>query len=743
MKDLMKRCRAQYKLSILQKAAVIVLLTLGFFCLLNPDVYRLTREYNPHEVYIPYLKAGDYEVKVIHDGASEGNYVIVSSDYVTNSQNRLGMEFARTEMKEGIRDVAVLNFHLEEGTYGVRIWPEEENCFEEVTIQRVQLLDRDHYFLFMLCVVSALCIVLSGWYLPAEKYKSTFILVGMGLAASVPMLSDFLLKGHDMLFHLARMEGLYQGLRTGSFPVRINPVQTELFGNLTASMYPQLFLYFAVLPRFADVSVILCYKMLVVFMNVASAMLTFHAVRRITKSEKMAYAASMLYTFSLYRLIDTYLRAAVGEALAMVFFPLVLWGIYEVLWGDKKKWYLLALGMTCILQSHIMSVLMVVFFLILETGVWLAGSVRGRKTGREIGGRIAAGIKAAAMTCLLNAWFLVPFLFFRGEKLLCFAWDYYLADFGIYFSQMFSFFPSAAGDSLMMGTTMGEMPLTVGGILAVGVFLFLAAASVCRDRKYSGAVSLGIHCLFYAGISLLLASWMFPWDRVGENDFWRELVTPLQYPWRFLGIASICLCVASAVGVVMLVSQANGRNWILGIYMAVALSSAGFFFDSMMLQMDSLNDEMELEGNTEYDSLYLYDDRESPGPGEYEFGAAANYIKTLHGTPVQYFDYQKRGISIRTRVIPEEKPKEEEYLLFPLYYYPGYEILVDGRKVEAVSQNRLLACRLPEEEAYIQVDYKGMPGWWIADLVSLVTAAGLAGFAVKRRITLRKGMADR
>lgn len=29
----------------------------------------------------------------------------------------------------------------------------------------------------------------------------------------------------------------------------------------------------------------------------------------------------------------------------MTFLPLVLWGIYEVLWGDCKKWYLLMLGM--------------------------------------------------------------------------------------------------------------------------------------------------------------------------------------------------------------------------------------------------------------------------------------------------------------------------------------------------------------------------------------------------------------
>ncbi len=765
MKDLLNRCRTKYRLGLLHKAAIMILLTLGFFCLLNPDVYRRKWEYSPEEVTIPFLKAGDYEIKIIHYGASEGNYAIASSDCTADSENRMGVEFARTELREGIRDVAVLNVHLEEGTYGLRIWPEKESCFEEVVIQRVQLLDRDHYLLFLICFLSAACIAILGWYVPVERYKNEVILVGIGLAASVPMLSDFLLKGHDLLFHLARMEGLYQGLRSGAFPVRINPMQTELFGNLTASMYPQLFLYFAVLPRFLDVSVILCYKLLVVFMNVASAMLTFYAVRRITGSEKMAYVASVLYTFSLYRLIDTYLRAAVGEALAMVFLPLVLWGIYEVLWGEKKKWYLLALGVTCILQSHVMSVLMAVFFLVIETAVWLAASVRGKKPGREIGGRILAGVKAAAVTCLLNAWFLVPFLFFQGEKLLCFNLDYYVADFELYFSQLFSLFPSAVGEVTMMGTTKGEMPLTVGGILAVGGVLYLLAAAgenkkipaePTPGKKASGALplgknvpaepgpakkasALGMHCLVYGGISLLLTSWLFPWDRVGEIEFLRNLMKPLQFSWRFLGITSICLCVTSAVGVVMFSSRSKGGSWILGIFMTVALSSAWFFFDSVMLEMDSVNDEMALEANTEYDSLYLYDDRESPGPAQYEFGAAANYIKTLHGTPVRYSDYKKTGVSIHVNVAPESVPKEEEYLIFPLYYYPGYEILVDGRKVEAVALDRLLACRLPEGEAYIQVDYKGMPGWRLAELVSLVTAVGLAGYGVRQKVPARKG----
>ena len=49
---------------------------------------------------------------------------------------------------------------------------------------------------------------------------------------------------------LARINGIYEGLRTGQFPVQINPVQLGGYGYLPGSMYPQLFLYFPAILKF-------------------------------------------------------------------------------------------------------------------------------------------------------------------------------------------------------------------------------------------------------------------------------------------------------------------------------------------------------------------------------------------------------------------------------------------------------------------------------------------------------------
>lgn len=105
-------------------------------------------------------------------------------------------------------------------------------------------------------------------------------------------------------------------------------------------------------------------------MNITTAFLSFYAIRNITRSEKSAWIMSILYTFATYRLTNLYYRAALGESLAMVFLPLLLWGAYEVFYGEERKWYLLVLGISGVLESHVLSFEMCLLFLVAEGILW-------------------------------------------------------------------------------------------------------------------------------------------------------------------------------------------------------------------------------------------------------------------------------------------------------------------------------------------------------------------------------------
>ena len=84
------------------------------------------------------------------------------------------------------------------------------------------------------------------------------------LIASIPLLNNYLIRGHDIYFHLMRIEGLAQGMKTGDFPVRIQPAWYGGYGYAVSVFYSDLFLYPVALLRLAGVSLQDSYKVYVV-----------------------------------------------------------------------------------------------------------------------------------------------------------------------------------------------------------------------------------------------------------------------------------------------------------------------------------------------------------------------------------------------------------------------------------------------------------------------------------------------
>lgn len=90
--------------------------------------------------------------------------------------------------------------------------------------------------------------------------------------------------------------------------------------------------------------------------------MSYRSFSGVFRSKEKGLLAAFLYTLSIYRLIDLYTRAALGEGMAMIFLPLVMWGMYELFLGNEKKWYLAALGFTGVMQCHILSTELAVCF---------------------------------------------------------------------------------------------------------------------------------------------------------------------------------------------------------------------------------------------------------------------------------------------------------------------------------------------------------------------------------------------
>ncbi|MDE5893800.1 MAG: hypothetical protein K2H45_12840, partial [Acetatifactor sp.] len=236
------------------------------------------------------------------------------------------------------------------------------------------------------------------------------VLLGVTALASYPLFVPTVGFGHDLNFHLYRIEGIKDGLLSGQFPVRLHPTHNHGYGYISSSVYPELFLYFPALLRLLGASPVMAYNTFLTMINAVTAWIMYVCAKGITRSRYGGLLASVLYTLSTWRIMNLYYRAALGEALAMVFFPVLLYGLYLLLTGDHRKWWVLALGCSGIFQSHIISTVFAAFTILAAAAVYCREFLQKQ--------RFLGFVRAGVLTVLLNLWYLVAFVtYYLGEDL--------------------------------------------------------------------------------------------------------------------------------------------------------------------------------------------------------------------------------------------------------------------------------------------------------------------------------------
>lgn len=214
------------------------------------------------------------------------------------------------------------------------------------------------------------------------KKNKNFILMAVFVifVSYLPFMNNFLLWGHDIRFHLGRIEGLAEALSNGEIFGRINTVNE--YGYASGIMYPQLFLYIPAVLRLLGLPLMDTYKLFAFMINVATFVIAYISFKNVMRlSEKyIAMLAAAFYVLGLYRLSSLYLRAAIGEVLGMAFLPLLLWGMYELFIGKENRWWIAVIGWTCMLQSHILTTEIAMVFSVL---FFIAEARRILRTGGE------------------------------------------------------------------------------------------------------------------------------------------------------------------------------------------------------------------------------------------------------------------------------------------------------------------------------------------------------------------------
>ena len=488
----------------------------------------------------------------------------------------------------------------------------------------------------------------------------------------------------DLEFHLNRIEGIYQGLKSGMFPVKIHPFWNNGAGYATGVMYGDTLLYIpAVLRMGFDIDT--AYKAYVLLINaltVAAAMYSFYHIFR---ERKAAVLCTFLYSGAAYRMTNIYKRAAVGEYTAMVFFPVIslaLYRIYETECKDKQEnkriilW--IAISMSMIIQSHILSTEMTVFCMLAVCIIFI------RKTLKK--DVLLVYIQSIILTAMLSLFFLVPFLdYFQNVPMKAqnsMVENTYsdISFWGLEFGDLFSFFPNG-----FINVSKPYLPnhLNPGLILMATLFAawyyFMVHSMVKREKV-----------LFFFSIGLLIITTkLFPWEFVGSRTHFGYLFTQVQFPWRYLGFADISLTLLfgelfTRHESVLEIDKGTLAATVLAVSALLAALYASAYFEYGITQRYTDPEELHSEHVSRGEYLMVGGQDILSVSGDTDIGTDA-----VTGENADIFNVVRNGLrfDITCRTMGEGA-----LIHLPVFYYKGFGAvdLLTGQKLQVGADEKTL-----------------------------------------------------
>lgn len=557
------------------------------------------------------------------------------------------------------------------------------------------------------------------------------------IAVSIPVMNDFLIRGHDIYFHLMRIEGLAQGMRNGQFPVKIQPVWYDDYGYSVSVFYGDLFVYLAAILRLLGFSLQNAYKGYVIICNIATITIAGYSFGKIFKNEYIGVFGGFLYSMSAYHLVNLYTRGAVGEYTGMMFLPLLIYACVLLLDEEKKKENLkkgsiiLGVSMACILQSHILTAEIACMV--------LAGVVVlycKRVFCKEV---LLAGVKAVAIAVGLSAWFLVPFLDYMlyGEFNINTIRnnDILIQRQGVFLSQLFAIFDNAIGQSLDLSAgTQGDFAQGAGlgfmlAIPALLVLLFLGY----RKKEEKKNQRLAFTAAFFGLAMAAMSTLYFPWDflcRLGK--LFQYVIVKIQFPWRFTGVATVVLALLWCAIVSYVWKQYGQKRAVamaVGVMLLISVSAGHFMIDLL-----DRGERIRIHSVTDMDSFVASGEEYLPVNTILDDLKQENLFCE---EGIEVSDYTKAGTTIRFH--GKNTAENAGSLELPLLYYEGYEAtatLSDGTGIPlevSAGKNNVLSIELDAGmDGDVIVAFKEPWYWRAAEVVSVIFVSGVIWYTCKR-----------
>jgi hypothetical protein len=553
--------------------------------------------------------------------------------------------------------------------------------------------------------------------------KNSYFLVGLALTASLlwPFFVSDTFTYHDDV-QIIRLHQMHECIKDLQLPCRWVPDLGGGYGYPLFNYYGPLPYYFGEVIYLITGSLLVSVKVMFIFSFLGSFVFMYLCARKIW-GELGGSLSAIFYSLAPYHAVDLYVRGAMGELWALMFFPALLWSVAR-LKENKSNLNLVinSLVLAALITSHNLSAMIfmpvyMIFILIYY-----------------LSNKDLVFIKRLAVSTivgfLLAAFYFLPALF--EQKLVHVETTTY----GYFsYTEHFKGFRKLFLDTTWgWGASVREVPggERDGMSFQIGLIHLLAWLGALPVAYYfwkqKKRLLLGIFVLLTLGmvgsILMIHPRSVFIWDLVGPLKF-------LQFPWRFLMLVTFFLSLS--VGAITLLHTSSAIKKTLWI--ALVLVVVGYNFNYFRPEKFISTTEVELLTGMQWErqikrSIFDYLPKSAKFPPR---DLVTVDYQVLSGT-AEVVEYAKISDQI-TMIVKVQDPAK---LQLSQYYFPEWRIFVDDKPVEITSQNDLglMEFNLPAGEHRVYAKLFDTPIRLLGNYLTLIGLATIV-FLVSRQRSIK------
>ena len=487
-------------------------------------------------------------------------------------------------------------------------------------------------------------------------------------------------------------------------PCRWVPDAGYQYGYPQFNFYPPLPYYLGAVMHRVGIQYIDVVKILFILGYALSALTMYVLVSDLLKSKWPGFVASVLYTYIPYKAVEVYVRGALSEFWAQIFFPLILWAIYKLIKTGKSKYLIwMSVSIFFLMTTHVLMAMIFVPVALAWALFWLFES-KWKNLGKIFWGGV--------LGFSLSAFFVLPVLFEKqfvhSEGILSGYFDYrqhFVSLYKLFISREWGYGSSGFPNeklNLSLGTIQWILGLVAAPILAI--------MNLKRNKKIS-ILTLGISAAGLISIFMIHMKSSFIWAKL-------PFLWYLQFPWRFLAVSIFLLCLAGGIAIYLI---PKGKRILGGlVLLAAVILNIGFYVPKDWL---IINDSEKFSGVfwqkqltiSIFDYLPIY--AKLP-----PISAAPDLPEVLDGT-AEFSDYRK-GSDFQTGNV---EVSADATLRLPLFDFPGMQVKVNGVVINHGHDDcrneefclGLVSFKLPEGKYYIETRLTDTPVRKIGNYLSL------------------------